>query len=101
MGWEFIKNKKQNFIEDVTPLKNGQNYFLRFTNNWDDDLDRGTSVHRGNGFGTAEDAAELFGTDVENVVWSEEQGVWLHVLPGLAGYELKAETLEEAIERSQ
>lgn len=74
-------------------------YFLRFTNTANQDLERGTSVNWSDykvGTIKPKKVAELFGCDEDNI--GEFEGNYCQVLNGLCGYELEANTLEEAIE---
>jgi len=74
-------------------------YYLRFTETAEQDLERGTSIHSSdlsvNDF-TTEQAANYFGCDIEAV--GEFNGCYCQILDGICGYELQAETLEDAIE---
>ena len=71
-------------------------YFLRYTDTASEDLERGTSINASDFQGSAEEAAEMFGCDVDMI--EVINGSYCQVLNGLCGYELSAETLEDAIE---
>ena len=71
-------------------------YFLRYTNIANEDLERGTSINASDFQGSIEDAAEMFGCDVDMIKMIN--GSYCQVLNGLCGYELSAESLEDAIE---
>ncbi len=74
-------------------------FYLRFTNTAQEDLERGTSLNMSSLKSTdysKEDAASLFGCEEDDI--DEVDGLWVQVLNGLCGYELEAETSEEAIE---
>lgn len=85
-------------------------YFLRYTTTANQDLERNASFHA-SGLSkqdsTLESVASLFGCDIEDVVLLDygmyNNGVnngdmcYFHQLEGLCGFELEAETLEEAI----
>lgn len=73
-------------------------YFLRFTNDANADLERGTSLHA-SGMGeevSLADMAAAFGCEESEVELID--GLWFQVLDGLCGYMLDAKTIEEAIE---
>lgn len=73
--------------------------FLRFTYNPDLDIERGASFHATDyreADITKKELAEILGCntgDIESV-----NGMLVYMLNGLCGYELDAETIEEAIE---
>ena len=76
-------------------------YFLRYTNTANEDLERGTSVNASDldvNEISKEDAAAMFGCDEEMI--EEVNGCWFQILNGICGYELEAETIEEAIEEA-
>ena len=76
-------------------------FFLRYTNTANDDLERGTSVNASDlnvNEISKEDAASMFGCDEEMI--EEVNGCWFQILNGICGYELEAETIEEAIEEA-
>lgn len=74
-------------------------YFLRFTETAQNDLERGTSIHASDltiESYKKEEAAEILGCDIDSI--GEFNGCHCHVLDGICGYTLNAETLEEAVE---
>lgn len=98
--------------------------FFRYTENPKDDLERGTSIHVLPAYTnnadelisqfcldfdaddtSAEEKIEAFkkafgeahDIDPEDMIWIEADGYWAQVLPGLCGFELESETLEEAL----
>ena len=76
-----------------------ETYFLRFTQNPEQDIERGTSAHYSDlkvNETDQENAASLFGAEVEEI--QDIEGYWCHVLDGLCGFQLQADTLEAAIE---
>lgn len=89
-------------------------FFLRYTTTANEDLDRNASFHA-SGLSkqdsTFESVASLFGCDIEDVVLLDNgmynNGVnngdmcYFHQLQGLCGFELEAETLEEAIQEAK
>ena len=87
-----------NFVHQIKTNRK-MAYFLRFTETAQNDLERGTSIHSSDlsiKDYTKEQAAEIFGCDVDMV--GEFNNNHCHVLDGICGYMLQAETLEEAIE---
>ena len=77
-------------------------FFLRYTNTANEDLERGTSINA-SGLGvndcSKEDVALMFNCD-ETMI-DVVDGCFVQVLNGLCGYELDAETIEEAIEEAK
>ena len=76
-------------------------YFLRYTNTANEDLERGTSVNASDldvNEISKEYAASMFGCDEEMI--EEVNECWFQILNGICGYELEAETIEEAIEEA-
>ena len=77
-------------------------YFLRYTNTANEDLERGTSVNASDldvNEISKKDAAAMFGCCEEMI--EEVNGCWFQILDGICGYELEAETIEEAIEEAE
>lgn len=70
-------------------------FFLRYTEQAQKDLKRGTSVHPSD-ITDKKTAIEVLGGDIAKV-----NGFWCQVIDGLCGFELDAEDLEEAIEEAQ
>ena len=88
-------------------------YFLRYTQNAQLDLERNSSFHA-SGLSekdsTTENIASLFECEIEDVILLDNgiynDGVsngdmcYFHQLEGLCGFELEADTIEEAIEEA-
>ena len=71
-------------------------YFLRYTDTATEDLERSTSINASDFCGSIEEAAAMFGCEVDMIELIN--GSYCQVLNGLCGYELSAESLEDAIE---
>lgn len=71
-------------------------YFLRYTDTASEDLERGTSINASDFIGSAEEAAEMFGCDVDSIELIK--GSYCQVLNGLCGYELESDNLKDAID---
>ena len=71
-------------------------YFLRYTDTASEDIERGTSINASDFSGSVEEAAEMFGCDVDMI--EVINGSYCQVLNGLCGYELSADNLDDAIE---
>jgi len=77
-------------------------YFLRYTNTANEDLERGTSVNASDldvNEISKSDAASMFGCEAEMI--EEVNGCWFQILNGLCGYQLEADTIEDAIEEAK
>jgi len=71
-------------------------YFLRFTNNPLDDLNRNESYWNHDNFPMEEDPPYVARAD--KLRYNHEFGCWVEVHDGLCGFYLDADTIEEAIE---
>jgi hypothetical protein len=79
-------------LSDLT-LKQGENYFLRFTNHPKKDIDRGYSVHD-TGLSTIEEAVDTYGGDESDYV--EFDGRVGQKIDGLAAYTIEATNIKDA-----
>ncbi|MGL5981369.1 MAG: hypothetical protein ACRCZY_10965 [Phocaeicola sp.] len=79
--------------------------YLRYTENIQADIERGTSLHLSDfnlkDFATAEEFASSIDVDADEVAYIEDFRRWAQVLNGLCAFCLEAETLEEAIEEAE